>query len=367
LLRSLLGSSASCRLESSRTWRYAALLLAALILPTCRSAVEPDPQPYPANIDITSWPAPGATVDVTAADSVELRFSRSMDPNSLRFVRKMCFLLPLTLENFAGRWNSDHSSVVFDLTQFPVQPGTLYEAVFTGLRTAAGDLYNLGPYRVWFRTRGQPDLLPMRPDVRLSTREFCHVDNPESTACAHTSTWRAEAIGDDSLAVRITCDNCVGAERDRRELYRKSGSRLEWLGFDVYDAAGELSRSVRWPQPPALLDQPVRTGAVQVQSTQTASDGTQLLSWKSTLGNLDSPVHLVSAPGLPIQIVFSESRLVDIDLTLVDPDGVTEHRTERWWLYPGVGLVRRELKSERSDSPGQRYELQSYAPDVPTD
>jgi hypothetical protein len=336
-------------------------------LPACQGILDPYPEPLPANIAISAWPAPGSSLDAAAADSVVLQFDRSMDPESLRLVRRMSFLFPLTVEHFDGRWSPDHRRVVFDLTQFPVQPGTLYEAVFSGLRTAAGELYNLGPYRVWFRTRGRPDLFPMQMEEALSERPFCHRAHPDSTTCAATSTLHLESTGPDGIALRVECDECAGTEAHRRDLFREVDARVEWLGWDELDAAANPTRSVRWPQPPVLFAAPVRSGDLQVGTPQDAAGGTRLESWTSTVGKLDSPVHYVDAPGLPIQIVFSESRRLELDYVLVHPGGRREARRERWWLYPGIGLVQREIEITRDDPPGRSWELRSYAPTLSDD
>ena len=149
-----------------------------------------------------------------------------------------------------------------------------------------------------------------------------------------------------------------------------TASRIEWLGFDVPDSTGVLERSVRWPTPPALLELPAVQGAKLDAPAQTASDGTRLVHWSTSCGAPDSPYELIlvpSLPGLPaltVQLSFSESVVLDLDFTLEPPVGAAERHRERWWLYPGVGLVRREVRVERSGTSGASYDLEAFVPNV---
>jgi hypothetical protein len=347
--------------------RVLAVAASVVAMPACQGILEPFPEPLPPNILITCWPEPGSTLDAAAVDRVELRFDRRMDPASLGFVRRMSFLLPLSVEDFAGRWSPDQRSVVFDLTQFPVQPGTLYEATFSGLRTADGDLYNLGPYRVWFRTRGLPDLFPMQVEDLLAARPFCRRVHADSTACASTSTLHFEAAGTDTLALRRECSPCSDDDGPRRDLFRRAGPRLEWVGFDVLAPDGTAARTVRWPEPPALFAAPVHAGDRLEATAQESADGTRLESWSAVAGGIEEPVHYVDAPGLPIQLVFSQSRVVSLQSVVVHADGRRETRHERWWLCPGLGLVQRDGEVWRSDRPGSRYAIESWAPTLSED
>ena len=346
-----------------------AILAAGL---ACQDALQPLPRPFTPNIEVTSWPLPGSTLDPLAADSVVLAFSRPMEPRSLRFFTKMSFLFPLTVADFEGRWNADSTRVAFGLTRFPVQPGALYEAVFAGLRTAAGDLYNMGPYTVSFRTRGAPDLFPLVPPARLALRRFCRRPSAESRDCARSSILTVESAGVDSVALGWSCaTGCDTPAPARLDLYRKNGDRLEWLGYDLLDPGGEPRGAVRWPQPPALLALPAEPELVLEGTPQTSADGTRLDRWRATTASgTDSPSQilalpaLAALPGLQLQIVFSECRVVDLEYTLASPGGMPESRHERWWLYPGVGLVRREIRTEPAGAAALTYELQIYEPDV---
>jgi hypothetical protein len=334
---------------------------------SCQDTQEP-PKPFPPNIDISARPTPGATLEPAAVDSVVLSFSRPMDPTSLLFLKKTCLLFPLGLDDFAGHWSSDGRRVAFALDRFPVQPGALYEAEFAGLRTLDGDLYNLGPYRVWFRTRGDADVFPVVPPVRVATKSMCHRASADAHDCTRTTIARALRAGADSLRVETLCGDCADERLERSDLYRRSAARIEWLGFDVYDSTGVLARSVRWPQPPAFLEIPAVAGATLESPAQTAPDGTRLTHWSTSCGAPDSPYERITVPGLPglpaltVQLAFSESAVLDLDYGLESPGGLAERHRERWWLYPGVGLVRREVRIE--SLAGDTYDLEAWVPAV---
>lgn len=334
-----------------------ALSSIVIALTGCDNPSEPLPQPFPPNIRIRVEPAAGSTVDLAAADSVVLTFDRPMDPSSLGVVRRMSFLLPLSIADLDGRWNQDHTRVVFELTQYPVQPGAHYEATFNGLRTAAGELYNLGPYRVHFRTRGIPDLMPVTPDAALEPRTFCHQRDPESTACEARSTLRIETVGSDSLWIRWDGDNGDATG----ELYRRSPRNLEWLGFET--GAGESRRRVLWPEPVPLCNLPAVRGTRATAAWRVAADGTRLDAWQASVAAPESPSHTIRVGGLAVQLAFTDATVLDITYDLTPPGEIAAQHRERWWLYPGVGLVRREIRVRRGDV--ETFELRRFAPGLP--
>jgi len=323
----------------------------------CDNPSEPLPQPLPPNIQITAEPMPGATVDLAAADSVVLAFDRPMDPQSLRVVRRMSFLLPLSIVDFEGRWNQDHTRVVFELTRYPVQPGAHYDALFNGLRTADGELFNVGPYRVHFRTRGIPDLMPVTPDEAREPRTFCHQHDSKSTECESHSTLRIETVGSDLLWIRWEGD----AGDATGELFRRRPRSLEWLGFET--GTGESRHQVLWPEPVPLCNLPAVRGTSVTAASRVATDGTRLDTWKASVAAPESPSHSVQLAGLSVHLAFTDATVLDITYALTPPGETTAQHRERWWLYPGVGLVRREVRVQRGDV--ATFELRRFTPGLP--
>jgi hypothetical protein len=283
-----------------------------------------------------------------------------MDRESLRAVRRVSFLLPVSIETLEGQWSNDDKRLDFDLTRFPVQRGTTYQVVFMGLRAADGELYNMGPYKVLYRTAGDPVLLPLQPEPRIANRVFCHRIGSSDDPCTIASTQIASAAGSDSLVLERRCDDC--SDPIRRDWFRRDGNRIVWLGFDLESPMSSVVRQVRWPKPPAFLALPSRTGQALVAPNQIApADGTGLLDWKSTDTGRDSPVYSIASLGTPIQVVFDDCRVIALEYRLTDANGAENHR-ERWWLYPGVGLVRRETFIERDGA--ERFELETYTPTI---
>ncbi len=323
----------------------------------CDAPNEPLPQPFPPNIQITVEPALGSTVDPPAAERVVLHFDRPMDPTSLRIVRRMSFLLPLSVADLEGSWNDDHTRVVFEMTQYPVQPGTQYEAVFSGLRMAGGELYNLGPYRVHFRTRGIPDLLPAPSESTLESRTFCHDITPDGSDCTSQSTLQVESAGVDSIWYRWSGDD----GEVTGELYRRRPRALEWLGFD--HGAGDARRRVMWSEPVPLCNLPAARGSRSTASTRTAADGSRLENWECVVASPESPTHTIRVSALAVQLVFTDATVLDIGYDLISPGESSERHRERWWLYPGVGLVRREVRVQRGDV--VTFERRRFAPGLP--
>jgi hypothetical protein len=334
--------------------------VASVIFAGCQDLNAPVPVPLPPNIGIQSQPPYASVVDATTTTSFGLIFDRSMDPNSLRSVRRVSFLLPLTVDELGGRWNEDHTQLVFDLTQFPVQRGATYQVSFAGLRAADGELYNMGSYRVLFRTRGNPDLLPMQPQGRLAHRAFCHRTGSASDCDVDwiLSSWSA---GQDSLVLESRCGDCELPAR--RDWFRREARQIVWLGFDVEAGAATPAVQVRWPQPPGFLALPTTSRQNLTAADQVAHDGTALESWSARDGGRETPVYNFIADGVPVQVTFDESRCIDLEYVLRSAAGTETHR-ERWWLYPGVGLVRRERRVSRDGDPNPSYELETYTPSI---
>ena len=323
----------------------------------CDNPSEPLPQPFPPNIEIGVEPAPGSTVDPAAAERVVIHFDRPMDPASLRIVRRMSFLLPLSVADLEGTWNDEHTRVMFELTQYPVQPGTQYEAVFSGLRMAGGELYNLGPYRVHFRTRGIPDLLPLTSESALESRTFCHDFEPDGSDCALRSTLRVESAGADSIWYRWS----DAAGKTTGELFRRRPRAIEWLGFDL--GVGEAQRRVLWSEPVPLCNLPAARGSRFAASTRTAADGSRLENWECVVAPPESPTHTIRVGALAVQLAFTDATVLDIGYDLIAPGESTAQHRERWWLYPGVGLVRREVRVQRDEA--VVFERRRFTPGLP--
>lgn len=357
-------SSSGSRKRSNGRWRGAVVLLTAAGaalggLAGCEDVVVPVPEPLPPNIEIAAYPPAGTTVRVEDAARIRLDFSRSMDRESLRAVRRVSFLMPVSAENLAGRWSDNDRHLEFDLTRFPLQRGATYQVVFVGLRAADGELYNRGPYKILFRIAGEPDLLPMQPSSRIATRLFCHRIGASDDGCSIASSQRAWSSGTDTLTLERRCDEC--REPVRRDLFRRDVNRIVWLGFDLELAAPAPVSQVRWPHPPAFVAFPLRSGQVLTAPDQSAPGGTGLRDWTATDSGKESPVYTFSGFGAPVQIVFDDCRVIALDYTLTDATSTERHR-ERWWLYPGVGLVRRETRIERGGE--ESVELETYTPSI---
>jgi hypothetical protein len=339
--------------------RACALLACAAVAGlACEAPLDPYPQPLPPNIDIVATPAAGDTLDAAAADSVVLQFDHRMDPESLWLVRRISFLLPLTVDHLDGTWNVTRTRLVFNLNRFPVQPGATYEALLVGLRTAAGELYNGGPYPILFYTRGVPDLFPIPAHSRLAGRDFCRRPAGSTGDCTELLTLVSAPFGADSLLLATTCEDCGGFRR--ADFFRKTTAGIEWLGFDLPD--GDARQSVRWPAPPLFVGATPEPGATWTAPAQRAADGTQLLAWNVADTGIDAPAARLSGSNLPIQVTFPASHVLRFDFTLEFASGVREHRRERWWLHPGVGLVRREIHVERSDAATSSDVVDVYEP-----
>jgi hypothetical protein len=325
----------------------------------CEAGYAPLPRLLPPNIAILARPAHGSEVDPTAADSIVLAFDRPMDPNSLLFVRSVSFLLPISISEPQGHWNAAHTRLAFHLGEFPVQPGATYRGVLAGLRTADGELYNAGSFEVLFRVRGVPDLFPLPPRAPLDSRPFCHRSGRVDGACTRLWVLESAAARPNEMTIDTRCDDCPRPER--RDFYRRAEGLVEWVGFDLLDANGAATRSVRWPLPPPVLPDPVADGWDLEASPQTAADGTVLETWSTHDGGIDAPTRRVAGSSLPITVSFEGSRVLVLDWTVRAPGDVPERRRERWWLHPGVGLVQREVRGQRPGEP-EAFEFETYEP-----
>jgi hypothetical protein len=336
-----------------------ALAAALLAAAGCGEITDPYPQRLAPNVLITPTPAHGALIDADAAGRVVLAFDRAMEKQSVQRVQRLSFLLPLAARNFDGQWDDAATRVVFELSEFPVQPGATYEVRFVGLRTAAGELYNGGPFDLRFRTRGRADWFPMRPHPRVETRLLCRLEG-DAGACAG-ATMHLDSVGVDSLRVRTVLEDRAGG---RLDWFRRTAGHVEWLGWDDVDADDVAQRRVRWPQPPRLLASATARGTVLVADAQASLDGTQLLRWRTQHSGSDSPTTVVDIGGAPIEVVYSASATLDLDFALRGPDGVLEQRLERWWLYPGVGLVRRDVRVQRDDGTPPARVVETLVPSL---
>lgn len=324
----------------------------------CAEIQGPFPVPLAPNLQITPTPARDALVDAAAIERVELAFDQPMDRGSVQQVTRISFLLPVAVRDLDGIWNADDSAVAFEFGSFPTPQGALYEARFTGLRTAAGVLYNGGPFELRFETLGTPDLFPLRPHARVATRNYCRRTGSSTAACL-TTTMHADSIGTDSLRVHSTCEDCIEA---RDDFYHGRAGRIEWLGWDDTDFDDAVLRRVRWTQPPALVATGTRLGDVLGGMPQISPSGVTLLRWRSTNRGTASPTQPVRAGAGTLEVVYSRSTMIDLDYAL-RIDGVEESRVERWWLLPGVGLVRRETRVQRDGGPVQTT-FESFIPSL---
>ena len=330
---------------SRRTYAvYVAIAMATAS--SCGEIDDPFPTPLPANLTIAPTPAVDARVAPSALHSVQLDFDRPMDPTSVHRVLRVSFLLPVALHDLDGRWSADNEHVAFDLTEFPIQPGALYEASFVGLRMASGELYNGGPFDLRFATTGEPDLFPLRPHARIATRSFCHRDPASRSQCTDI-TLHADSTGVDSVRVHSTCEDCVEA---RDDWYRGTQGRIDWLGWDVLDLDERVTARVRWPQPLPLVRHGSRAGETLVGAPQSTAAGVELLRWRTVNQGVDSPSHALALSEGTVTVVYSRSTVLAVVYALRLADGDVETHDERWWLLPGVGLVRRETTVQHGDA-----------------
>jgi hypothetical protein len=165
----------------------------------------PVPEPLPPNIEIAAYPPAGTTVRIEDAARIRIDFSRSMDRESLRAVRRVVVPDAAQRRKLAGRWSDDDRHLEFDLTRFPLQRGATYQVVFVGLRAPrTASCYNRGPYKILFRIAGEPDLLPMQPSSRIATRLFCHRIGASDDGCSIASSQTAWSSGTDTLTLRAS-------------------------------------------------------------------------------------------------------------------------------------------------------------------
>jgi hypothetical protein len=322
------------------------LVSAILFLCTVRCVDIQDPYPaaLPPNLHFIITPALDAIVDAAAADSIVLAFDQPMDRPSLRQVQRVSFLLPAALHDLNGTWNDAGTRVVFHLSDFPHQPGAKYEVRFEGLRSAGGELYNGGPLEVRFATSGVPDLFPMDPHPRVATRVYCRHENQPNAPCGDV-VLHFEADGTDTVRMQSTCDGC--APRD--DWFQRRNQDTEWLGWNDLNIDETIVARIRWPTPPVLMRANARRGDSWDAPAQTAANGTQLVRWHVAHAGFDSPSCVVSVPGGTVEIAYSGSTVLDLDYELQMPDGSRESHLERWWMAPGVGVVKRDIHRQSGD------------------
>ena len=337
------------------------LALAVLLLGAtrCVDIQDPYPTPLPPNLRFTITPAVDAIVEIAAADSIVLAFDEPMDRASLRQVRRVSFLLPAALHDLAGTWNGAGTRVVFHLTEFPHQPGAMYEVRFAGLRSADGELYNGGPVDVRFTTRGVPNLFPVQPHPRVATRIYCRLTDQPSAACSDV-VLHFESGGADTVRMQSTCDEC--ALRD--DWFRRRNERTEWLGWDDLNSDETVVASTRWPEPPMIVRPDARPGDSWDAAAQTAPNGAQLVRWHVAHAGFDSPSRVVSVLGGSVEIAYSGSTMLDLDYVIQAPDGRRESHLERWWLAPGVGIVKRDIRLQANDGTLASHVVDVFIPSL---
>src|SRR5262249_37590005 len=156
-----------------------------------------------------------------------------------------------------------------------------------------------------------------------------------------------DSMGVDSVRVHSTCEDCVQA---RDDWYRGQNGRIEWLGFDVVDLDDQVTSRVRWPQPLPLVRRGSRQGETLDGAPQSTPVGIDVVRWHTMNTGVDSPSHpLVLSEGT-VSVVYSRSTVLAVDYALRLADGSLEAHAERWWLLPGVGLVRRTVTVQRGDA-----------------
>ncbi len=339
-----------------RNLGFVVLLLCAT---RCVDIQDPYPTPLPPNLRFTITPPLDAVVDTWAADSIVLAFDRPMDQASLRQVRRVSFLLPAALHDLDGTWNGAGTRVVFHLTDFPRQPGARYEVRFAGLRSAGGELYNGGPLDVRFATRGVPDLFPMDPHPRVATRVYCRLTDEPDAPCGDV-VLHFEAAGAGAVRMQSSCEGCM----PRNDWFQRRNARIEWLGWDDLNSDETVVTSTRWPDPPVIIPSSAKRGDAWETPAQTAADGAQLIRWHVTHAGFESPSRLVSVLGGSVEIAYSGSTVLDLDYVLQLPDGRRESHLERWWLSPGVGIVKRDVRRQFSDGTPASHAVDIFVPSL---
>jgi len=335
----------------------AVAMLPVIAAAGCSNVEDPYPQPLPPNLEIAAEPAAGDVVDAAGTVALALRFDQPMERESLRHVQRVSFLVPLAVRDFDGVWTDSDHRVRFDLTSFPTQSGAAYEVRFIGLRKKDGELYNGGPFEMHFRTAGTPDLLPVRPHPRVATRVYCRTT--AGGACTSV-VLHSENAGGDSVRVHSTCEDCT---ESRDDWYRRVDNRIQWLGWDVLDADEGLVQSVRWPSPPVLFADGTRTGSAFTAARQVSASGVELQRWRATNRGTGSPVYDFPTGDGSVEVVYNEATILELDYALLAPGGVPEAIRERWWLLPGVGIVRRETRVAR-DGVTVRSDADLFTPSV---
>ncbi len=339
--------------------RNLALAVVLLCATRCVDIQDPYPTPLPPNLRFTITPALDAIVETAAADSIVLDFDKPMDRASLRQVRRVSFLVPAALHDLDGTWNSVSTRVVFHLTEFPHQPGAVYEARFAALRSADGELYNGGPVDVRFATRGVPDLFPVQPHPRVATRLYCRRPDQPNAPCSDV-VLRFESGGAGTVRMQSTCDGC--APRD--DWFQRRNERTEWLGWDDRNGDETIVASTRWPEPPVIVRPDAQPGNSWDAPAQTAPSGVQIVRWHVAHAGFDSPSSVVSVLGGAVEIAYSGSAVFDLDYVLQMPDGHRESHLERWWLAPGVGIVKRDIRLQSNDGTPASHGVDLFVPSL---
>ena len=72
---------------------------------------------------------------------------------------------------------------------------------------------------------------------------------------------------------------------------------------------------------------------------------------------------LVALSGSSVHAGVSAAEAAKLKSELTPLGGITAKHRERWWLYPGVGLVRREVHIQRGDV--ATFEVRRFAPGLP--
>jgi hypothetical protein len=189
---------------------------------------------------------------------------------------------------------------------------------------------------------------------------FCRTTTTDAEHCESEFVIEAFNVDPDEVMLETRCLDCAFPER--RDWYRKYQQRVLWTGFDEIDGTGAVTRSVRWGEPPVVYSSPIQRRDVFETPAHSSSDGTMITGWRSRYIGNESPVRAISASVLPIQVVFSDSKIVQIEYTIESPGSLPQHRVERWWLYPGVGTIRREARI--TEDGAERLEIDAYTPPI---
>src|SRR5262249_13306888 len=121
------------------------------------------------------------------------------------------------------------------------------------------------------------------------------------------------------------------------------------------------TRSTRWPHPLPVLAFGTRAGMTLTSPAATAASGVELVRWRTTDSGRDDTSYTLDLAGGSVEVAYSGCTVLAVAYVLRASDGDVEAHEERWWLLPGVGLVRRDADVRLGNGPPVRSS-ETFAP-----